>query len=183
MAWGMEPIWKLSGPTPPDRMMAGKATEPVSTVLTLLDCCWRKVDLAAVGAALGHLDVSAEDNLKTRIRWEVHLSRENGRWPSRENYERGLHRSEKLAPRRAWLTFWATQNLPASWIPHLLPSQNGPCSFSATGDTGGGVKTLDRRWSDGGFALHRSTAPLTRTRGHGTQTSPRGRHLQLPRRK
>lgn len=45
LAWGMEPIWKLSGPPAPERMMAGRATEPVSTFPTLLNCCWRTVDL------------------------------------------------------------------------------------------------------------------------------------------
>ncbi len=38
-------IWKLSGPPAPERMMAGRATEPVSTFPTLLNCCWRTVDL------------------------------------------------------------------------------------------------------------------------------------------
>lgn len=45
LAWGMDPIWKLSGPPAPDRMMAGRATEPVSTFPTLLNCCCSKVDL------------------------------------------------------------------------------------------------------------------------------------------
>ncbi len=45
LACGMEPIWKLSGPPAPERMMAGRATEPVSTFPTLLNCCWRTVDL------------------------------------------------------------------------------------------------------------------------------------------
>ncbi len=45
LACGMEPIWKLSGPPAPERMMAGRATEPVSTFPFLLNCCWRTVDL------------------------------------------------------------------------------------------------------------------------------------------
>ena len=45
LAWGMEPIWKLSGPPAPERMMAGRATEPVSTLPTLLNCCCSTVDL------------------------------------------------------------------------------------------------------------------------------------------
>lgn len=45
LAWGMEPIWKLSGPPAPERMMAGRATEPVSTFPTLLNCCCSTVDL------------------------------------------------------------------------------------------------------------------------------------------
>lgn len=45
LAWGMEPIWKLSGPPAPERMMAGRATEPVSTFPTLLTCCCSTVDL------------------------------------------------------------------------------------------------------------------------------------------
>ncbi|TNN53121.1 hypothetical protein EYF80_036703 [Liparis tanakae] len=45
LACGMEPIWKLSGPPAPERMMAGSATEPVSTRPTLLNCCCSTVDL------------------------------------------------------------------------------------------------------------------------------------------
>lgn len=45
LAWGMEPIWKLSGPPAPERMIAGNATEPVSTFPTLLNCCCKTVDL------------------------------------------------------------------------------------------------------------------------------------------
>lgn len=45
LAWGMEPIWKLSGPPAPERMMAGRATEPVSTFPILLNCCCSTVDL------------------------------------------------------------------------------------------------------------------------------------------
>lgn len=45
LAWGMEPIWKLSGPPAPERMMAGRATEPVSTFPIRLNCCCRSVDL------------------------------------------------------------------------------------------------------------------------------------------
>lgn len=45
LAWGMEPIWKLSGPPAPERMMAGRATEPVSTFPIRLNCCCRRVDL------------------------------------------------------------------------------------------------------------------------------------------
>ena len=45
----MEPIWKLSGPPAPERMMAGRATEPVSTFTTLLNCCCSTVDLRGGG--------------------------------------------------------------------------------------------------------------------------------------
>lgn len=49
----MEPIWKLSGPPAPERMMAGRATEPVSTFPTLLHCCCSTVDLRT-GGQRGH---------------------------------------------------------------------------------------------------------------------------------
>lgn len=48
LAWGMEPIWKLSGPPAPGRMITGRATLPVSTLSTLLNCCCSTVDLKAV---------------------------------------------------------------------------------------------------------------------------------------
>lgn len=38
-AGGMLPTWKFSGPEAPERMMAGRATEPCSTFPTRLYCC------------------------------------------------------------------------------------------------------------------------------------------------
>ena len=57
----MEPIWKLSGPPAPERMMAGRATEPVSTFTTLLNCCCSTVDLG------GGKGVGEDRETETRV--------------------------------------------------------------------------------------------------------------------
>lgn len=135
LAWGMDPIWKLSGPPAPDRMMAGRATEPVSTFPTLLNCCCSKVDLVLLekkgtGQLLGSIKtVGVQFFLKKRLMNFL-------------NYFLPLTKCQYLymlntIQHTHTLTFWVTQSLLAWLTLHLPQGQSGPCSFSVG---------LNQRW-------------------------------------
>lgn len=109
-AWGMVPTWKFSGPPAPGRMMAGRATEPCSTLFTWLNCCCSTVDLPG---ERGSRQLTAPP------------PGPHGRAPS----PRVSARLPKTLP-PPHLTFWERQSPRAWWIPHPPPAQSGPCSFS-----------------------------------------------------
>lgn len=48
----MLPMLKVSGPVEPERMTAGSATEPCSTLPVRLNCCCKIVDLPKEGQSL-----------------------------------------------------------------------------------------------------------------------------------
>lgn len=56
---GMLPTLKVSGPLEPERITAGRATEPCSTFPVRLNCCCKMVDLWGTGGLVTGSEVAA----------------------------------------------------------------------------------------------------------------------------